>query len=129
MRNYIEVLNYQHPTYPGMNIRVSHTSEDIPIRDQFDDQVHDVDDLIDKVNRGIYDWFMVCVEVYYNGSLQGSDYLGGCMYEDANDAIENGLDGYLEDMVDRAVNETLMLIKTMKDNIDADFPQGVPEAA
>lgn len=127
MRYWHEVLNYQHPEYPSMTVKVSHAAEDMAIGDCFDDSCHDIQDLCDKVNRGIYDWFMVRVEIYYSGSLQGSDYLGGCMYEDADAAIREGLDGYLEDMVDRATAETLTYLSVLRDNLVNDFPQGIPE--
>lgn len=98
----------------------SWTYDDISPRDCFDDSCYDLDDMCRKIDRGDLDWFVARVQYFYDGVEMGTDYLGGCLYEDVRKAFEGGLDGYLEDMEDRAKEEAQkradeMLAKLMND--------------
>lgn len=129
MRYWHEIKTIQDPKFPGMDFRISTAADDMPIADCFDDSCHNIADLNDKVNRGIYEWFMVRVEAIYDGQVMGTDFLGGCMYEDAADAVEAGLDGYLEDMIDEAGKEALNSLRDLQSKLMVDFPDGIPAAA
>ncbi len=88
-------------TRDGFDIIVDQRAEDLPIRDMFDDTCHDIKDLEDKVNRGIYDWFMLRVRAFVDGHEMACEYLGGCMYEDCHDVMK---DGTAEDLIQEALH-------------------------
>jgi hypothetical protein len=87
----------------GFTIKLYLCEDDTAIADSFDDSVHDVADLEDKVRRGVYLWFCAKVTASKAGVELGCDYLGACMYESASDFMAEG--GYYEDMVSRAIDE------------------------
>jgi hypothetical protein len=64
----------------GFHVVFSVTPEDFHPRDCFDYSEEELTDLCDKIDRGVYEWFMARVEVYQQGILLGTDYLGGCLY-------------------------------------------------
>ena len=97
MRQYYELATYERDSY---TVVVDHTAEDLAIRDCFDDSVHDIADLCDKVNRGIYDWFILRVRVIKDSTTLEEDTLGGCMYESATDVLT---DGTAEDLIQQAL--------------------------
>lgn len=99
--------------------------EDISIRDCFDDTCHDIAEMERKVDAGYLDWFVARVQFFYNGVEVGASYLGGCLYEDVDKAFEDGLDGYLEDMIAEAEAEAIMYIGDMISNLKQDFPNVV----
>lgn len=74
--------------------------EEIHPRDSFDDSCHDVDEICQKIDSGEYVWFMVRVEAYRHGILLGTDYLGGCLYNNYQEFLN---DVYYEDMVYNAI--------------------------
>lgn len=86
----------------GFHIVCSVAYEDMHPRDSFDYSEAELNELCDKIDRGLYQWFMVRVEVYKHGILLGTDYLGGCLYENYKDFLD---DGYYEDMVHQAILE------------------------
>ena len=86
----------------GFHVVCSVAYEDTHPRDLFDDSCHDVDEICRKIDDGTYVWFMVRVEAYKNGILLGTDYLGGCLYDNYQDFLN---DGYYEDMVQQAIAE------------------------
>ena len=99
MRYYDELARLERE---GFDIIVDRTYEDLPIRDLFDDTCHDIRELERKVDAGIYEWFMLRVRVLVDGHEMGSNYLGGCMYENAREVLT---DGTAEDCIYEAVKE------------------------
>ena len=84
----------------GFNIIVDKTWEDIDPRGQFEDS--DIEEICDKINDGTYDWFMLRVRVMLDGHEFATEYLGGCLYEDAKDVMT---DGTADDMIYTALTE------------------------
>jgi hypothetical protein len=99
MRYYDELARYERG---GFEIIVDKTWEEISIRDCFDDSCYDIAEMEDKVNRGALDWFMLRVRVLVDGHELGSNYLGGCMYEDPREVLT---DGTAEDCIEQALEE------------------------
>ena len=93
MRYYDELAVYERE---GYEIIVDKTWEDIQLRDCFDDGCYDIAEMEDKVNRGDLDWFMLRVRVLVEGLELDSEYLGGCLYEDAREVLT---DGTAEDLI------------------------------
>ena len=97
MRYYDELATYERD---GFTVIVDKTYEDIDPRGQFEES--DVEEIIEKINDYTYDWFMLRVRVMVDGLEIGSHYLGGCLYERAEDVLT---DGTAEDCIAEALHE------------------------
>ncbi len=86
----------------GFTVVVDKTWEDIHPGDLFDDSVHDLKEICDKIDRGVYDWFMLRVRCLIDGHELGFNCLGGCLYENPKDVLT---DGTVEDILWEAMNE------------------------
>ena len=87
-------------TRDGFDIIVDKTYEDLNPRDCFD--TDDIDAIVKDIDRGHLDWFMLRVRVLVEGLELGSSYLGGCLYEDPNEVLT---DGVAEDFIAEAMKE------------------------
>ena len=87
-------------TRDGFDIIVDKTYEDMHPRDCFD--TDDIDAIVKDIDRGHLDWFMLRVRVLVEGLELGSAYLGGCLYEDPNEVLT---DGVAEDFIAEAMKE------------------------
>jgi len=97
MRHYDELASFDRD---GFFVVVDKTWEDLNPKDQFDDCVTDLDKMCQDIDRGVLDWFMLRVRVLVDGHELASEYLGGCLYEDAKEVLT---DGTAEDMIDIAM--------------------------
>jgi hypothetical protein len=91
----------------GFRVVLSFAPEDMHPRDLFDDAIEDLEDICDKIDKGLLLWFVARVEAYKHDVLLGSDYLGGCLYESVRDFIEGG---YYIDMVSNVTSEAKQMI-------------------
>ena len=98
MRHYDTLKEEQRGPF---KVIVDKTWEDIHPRDCFDDSCHDIQELCEKIDAGYYDWFMLRTRVFYEGIELASEYLGGCLYQDAMDVFE---DGIAEDQIEQAMS-------------------------
>ena len=98
MRYYDKLAEYERE---GYTIIVDKTYEDLQLRDCFDDTCFDIADMERKVNFGDLDWFMLRVRVLVEGLELSSEYLGGCLYEDARECLT---DGTAEDIIYTAMD-------------------------
>ena len=87
----------------GFQVIFSVTPEDCHPRDCFDLTEEELTDLCDKIDRGLYAWFDARVEVYQQGILLGSDFLGGCLYDTPMHFVRES--EYYEDMVNNAISD------------------------
>lgn len=101
----------------------SWTYEDSSPRDSFDESCYDLDEMCRKIDAGYLDWFVARVQYFYDGVEMGSDYLGGCLYDNVNEAFRDGLDGYLEDMEFRAREEAQKRANEMMSKLMRDFAE------
>ena len=67
--------------------------------------------------------YVARVRAMYDGKEMGSDYLGSCYAYDCDPAvdIDNGIGGYLEQMVDTAISEAQDEAVRMLDRLKEDF--------
>ena len=67
--------------------------------------------------------YVARVRAMYDGKEMGSDYLGSCYAYgcDPEDDINDGIGGYLEQMVDEAVDQAREEAVRMLDRLKADF--------
>jgi hypothetical protein len=116
MRYYDELATYERD---GFKIIVDKTWEDLNPRDQFDDTVSDIDEIIKDIDRGHLEWFMLRVRALVDGHELGRAYLGGMLYEDPSECLT---DGSAEDMISEAIaeakREALRLVGSLSRVVD-----------
>jgi hypothetical protein len=113
----------------NFDVKIGYFPEDIYVGDCFDDSIdpdtgkpyYDTDEMARKIDMGYLDWFVARVQYLYDGIEMGSAYLGGNLYDDADKAIEEGLSGYLEDMIDEARDEAQGRALEMVERLKKDF--------
>jgi hypothetical protein len=98
-RHYEELALFERD---GFEIIVDKTWEDLDPADCFDDSCYDIKEIYCKIDAGVFEWFMLRVRVFYEDVELGSDYVGGFLYEDPRDVLN---DGVVEDMVWTALEE------------------------
>jgi len=84
----------------GLTIIVDKTWEDISVADCFDDSCFDIKEMNEKIECGQLDWFMLRVRIMVDEYELASEYLGGCLYENAREVLN---DGTAEDLISEAM--------------------------
>jgi hypothetical protein len=84
------------------HVIASITYEDLHPSDCFDETVHDMNEILRKIDNGFYTWFCLRVQAFRNGVLLGTSYLGGNLYEDPREII---IDGTYQDCKHEAIQE------------------------
>ena len=108
MRHYDTIAEQQRGPF---KIIVDKTYEDLHPRDCFDESCYDIQDLCTKIDNYTYDWFMLRTRVFYEGVELASEYLGGCLYENAADVMT---DGTAEDQIYQALQHARVEAAAMK---------------
>ena len=110
-------------TVDQFDIIVDWTYEDSPIGSCFDDTVSDIEDMIRRCNAGIDTHYIARIRVFYDGHEMGSATLGSCYAYgcDPEDDINDGMGGYLADMVEEAVDQAREEAVAMLQRLKADF--------
>ena len=96
-RNYEEIDSFERN---GFTIIVDKTYEDIHPRDLFDDTQFDIAEICHNIEHGNLDWFMLRVRIMVDEYELASEFLGGCLYEDAREVLT---DGTAEDLIAQAM--------------------------
>ena len=113
MRHYEELATYERE---GYEIIVDKTWEDMDPKDSFDDECWNMKQMCADIESGKLDWFMLRVRVLVEGLELDSEYLGGCLYEDARECLT---DGTAEDLIaqsmDNAKKQVYRLYKKFQD--------------
>lgn len=95
----------------GFTIRFYACEEHIHPRDCFDDSCHDIADICDKIDRGLYQWFCAKVTASKNGIELADDYLGGCLYDSCQQFVEHN--DYYADMKDSVIKQAKEAIQQL----------------
>ena len=96
-RYYDELAVYERN---GFDVIVDKSWEDISVADCFDDTQFDIAEINHNIEHGHLDWFMLRVRVMVENIELSSEFLGGCLYENANEVLT---DGTAEDLIDQAL--------------------------
>ena len=99
MRHYDELAVYERN---GFDIIVDKSYEDLDPKDCFDDTQFDIAEINHNIEHGNLDWFMLRVRVMVENIELSSQFLGGCLYEDAREDLT---DGTAEDLIAEALVE------------------------
>jgi hypothetical protein len=86
----------------GFTVIVDKSWEDCHPRDCFDETAYDIQEICEDIDAGRLDWFMLRARAMLDGHELGSDIVGGFLYKDAREVLE---DGMAEDLIERAVME------------------------
>ena len=120
MRNFTTVKEFKIDQF---DIIVDWTYEDTPIRDCFDETEEEFAEMERRLDAYLDTHYVARVRAMYDGVEMGSDYLGSCYAYDCTpeDDINDGIGGYLEQMVDEAVDQARNEAVRMLDRLKADF--------
>jgi len=99
MRYYEELAVYERN---GFDVIVDKSYEDLDPKDCFDDTQFDIAEINHNIEHGNLDWFMLRVRVMVENIELSSQFLGGCLYEDAREVLT---DGTAEDLIAEALVE------------------------
>jgi hypothetical protein len=112
-RYYDELASYERE---GFDIIVDKSYEDLDPKDCFDDTQFDIAEMQHNIEHGNLDWFMLRVRVMVENIELSSEFLGGCLYENASEVLT---DGTAEDLIDMALTaakkEVYRLYKKFQD--------------
>ena len=84
----------------GFTVIVDKTWEDISVADCFDDTQFDIAEICHNIEHGNLDWFMLRVRIMVDEYELASEFLGGCLYEEAREVLR---DGTAQDLIDQAM--------------------------
>ena len=122
MRYWHEVKRFKQEQF---DVIVDWTYEEVPIRDMFDETVFDIEDMERRHNAGTDTHYVARVRFLYDGVEMGCATLGSCYAYgcDPEDDINDGISGYLEDLMEEAESEARERAVEMLDQLKADFLQ------
>ena len=122
MRYWYEAKRFKQEQF---NVVVDWTYEDAALGDCFDETVSDIEDMIRRCNAGLDTHYVARVRVFYDGHEMGRTTLGSCYAYDCSpeDDINDGISGYLEDMLYEAMDDARSEAVKMLDRLRADFLQ------
>ena len=105
------------------DIIVDWTYEDCSVRDCFDETEEEFAEMERRLDAYLDTHYIARVRAMYDGVEMGCDTLGSCYARDCSpeDDINDGIGGYLEDMVDQAVDQARTEAVRMLDRLKADF--------
>ena len=97
--------------------------EDVSIRDMFDETEEQYIWMKHRLDACIDTHYIARVRAMYDGVEMGCNTLGSCYASGCSpeDDINNGINGYLQDMVDQALDEARKEAVRMLDRLKADF--------
>lgn len=82
--------------------------------DFFDDTCYDVQDMVRKIDYGVWDWFQLRVRVHAAGVELGRAELGACLYADRSDVLT---DGMAEDLIQEALDQARETVTKLRDQL------------
>ena len=120
MRYYTTVREFKVDQF---DVIVDWTYEDCSVRDCFDETEEEFREMERRLDNEIDTHYMVRVRAMYDGVEMGVAHLGSCYARDCSpeDDINEGIGGYLEDMVDEAVDQARNEAVAMLQRLKADF--------
>ena len=120
MEHYYQVKNFKVDQF---DIIVDWTYEHCSVRDCFDETEEEFCEMERRLDAYLDTHYIARVRAMYDGVEMGSSSLGSCYARDCSpeDDINDGIGGYLEDMVDEAVDQARNEAVAMLQRLKADF--------
>jgi hypothetical protein len=109
--------------YANFDIIVDWTYEDESIRDCFDETEEQYAEMERRQEAYLDTHYIARIRAMYDGVEMGCATLGSCYAYDCSpeDDINDGIGGYLEDMIEEAVDEAQSEAVRMLDRLKEDF--------
>jgi hypothetical protein len=98
----------------GFEIIVDKTWEDSDPWDHLSECFDDRKQLYADIDNCKYDWFMLRVRAMIEGAEMGSEYLGGCLYENAEKVLT---DGTVDDLLIAVLEEARQNARALKEKL------------
>jgi len=111
MYTYWEIIRTEHKD--GFDIVFSVAPEDTNPNDCFDDD----GETARAIESGLYAWFIARVEAKREGITLGTDYLGGCCYENVQEFCKPS--DYYDDMIDTAIADARAMLAKLCNKVEA----------
>ena len=120
MRYYTTVKEFKVDQF---DVIVDWTYEDCSVRDCFDETEEEFREMERRLDNEIDTHYMVRVRAMYDGVEMSVAHLGSCYARDCypEDDINEGIGGYLADMVDEAVDQARTEAVAMLQRLKEDF--------
>jgi hypothetical protein len=120
MRYYTTVKEFKVDQF---DVIVDWTYEDCSVRDCFDETEEEFREMERRLDAYLDTHYICRVRAMYDGVEMGVDHLGSCYARDCSpeDDINDGIGGYLEDMVDEAVDQARTEAVAMLQRLKEDF--------
>jgi len=120
--SYYTVKEFKHGNF---DIIVDWTYEHCSVRDCFDETEEQFLEMERRQEAHLDTHYIARVRAMYDGKEMSSDSLGSCYAYNCSpeDDINNGIDGYLEDMIEEAVDQAQTEAVRMLDRLKEDFLQ------
>ena len=99
----------------GFDIIVDKTWEDIDPWSQLSECFDSKEELYADIESCKYDWFMLRVRVLLDGHKMAVAYVGGCLYENAEDVLT---DGTAEDLIGQAMEDAEEEVLLLRNKLD-----------
>ena len=111
--------------YAEFDIIVDWTYEHCSVRDCFDETEEQFQEMERRLDAHLDTHYIARVRAMYDGVEMGCSSLGSCYAYDCSpeDDINDGIGGYLEDMIEEAVDQAQSEAVRMLDRLKADFLQ------
>jgi len=100
----------------GFDIELTYTYEDIPIRDMFDMEYDDIEEMERKVDNFDAYWIIGRAQVFLDGVEIGDNIVGGIYVESIDDFVEY----YKDDLVSEALSEASDWVKRNQDKLNSE---------
>ena len=120
-------MNYYHTVkefkYAEFDMIIDWTYEHCSVRDCFEETEEEYAEMERRQEAYLDTHYIARVRAMYDGVEMGSSSLGSCYARDCSpeDDINDGIDGYLEDMIAEAVDDARHEAVRMLDRLKADF--------
>ena len=120
MNHWYEVKKFKQDQF---DIIVDWTYEDCSVRDCFDETEEEFAEMERRLEASLDTHYIARVRAMYDGVEMGCDTLGSCYARDCSpeDDINDGIGGYLEDMVEEAVDQARSEAVAMLQRLKEDF--------
>lgn len=98
MDHYTELKTWERD---GFTVTVCWAPETTHPSDCFDDSIYDIEEICSKIDRGIYDWFILRATVSLAGAVLATEHIGGLLYDRMEEVFK---DGVANDLVEEAIS-------------------------
>jgi hypothetical protein len=94
----------------GFKVELAIAPEDKPLTGDFESEAHR-QETVDRIDNGDLLWFVARVTASRQGVVLGTDYLGGCCYDNVQEFLR---DAYYEGMVEEALGDARRMIEKLE---------------